>query len=167
MKAPNPKLLAAAVPLAVSLLVGVEGYSATPYRDIVGVLTNCYGNTHDVRAGVVSTKAECQTKLAKEVTRIATSVATDDANHADRMSSGNLAAVTSWRYNVGDRAYETSTLRKDMFKGDYVSMCYELPRWNKVSIAGALVPSPGLDNRRAKELKLCLSPSPGFGSLLE
>lgn len=157
LKPPNPKLLAAAIPLAVTLLMGVEGLSTTTYSDIAGVLTDCYGNTKDVVAGHRSTKAECQTKLAVETGRIAKMIATDDANHANRMTPGNLVGMTSWTYNVGDGAYRGSTARKNMLAGNYTAMCQNLAAWKYVTIAGVKVVSPGLQNRRDKEIKACLS----------
>lgn len=147
--------VAAAGALAVSLLIGLEGYPGKPYFDSAGILTDCYGNTHNVRLGVVRSTAECQALLHSEVGRILTKVARNDVK--GEMTVGMLAAVASWMYNVGDGAYATSTLRKRQREGRYIEMCQEMRRWNKITVAGVKVRLPGLDNRREKEVAVCLS----------
>jgi len=145
----------AAAALAASLLVGLEGYGAKPYYDSAGVLTDCFGNTHNVALGKVRTRAECERLLHSEAGRIAVKIAKDAP---DAMTMNALAALVSWAYNVGDGAYMESTLRRRMMAGNFVQMCEEMRRWNKITVKGKKVVLPGLNNRREKEVRLCLTP---------
>ena len=57
-------LLAAMVAVATPIYVGWEGSENKAYRDIVGVLTICSGDTRNVRPGQVATDAECNDRTA-------------------------------------------------------------------------------------------------------
>lgn len=157
MAHPLGKITGAAA-IAAGLLVGLEGYEAKPYLDSAGVLTDCYGNTKNVSRQIIRTKAECQELLQGEAGRIATFIARDDQAHSQRISMNALAAMISWTYNVGDGAYRQSTARKYMLAGNYEAMCREMYRWNKITVAGVKITLPGLNNRRAVEVALCLKP---------
>jgi GH24 family phage-related lysozyme (muramidase) len=63
-----------------------------------------------------------------------------------------IAAITSFAYNVGLRAMEGSTLRQRINAGEPAAqvVAEELPRWNK----GDKGPLPGLVRRRAAEVAL-------------
>lgn len=151
------KKIGKAMPLILATLVGLEGYASKPYYDSAGVLTDCFGNTHNVAKGKVRSKLECRALLKTKAFKVAKRIATDDWKHSNAITMGELAAVTSWAYNVGLGAYSNSTLRKYLLKGQYTAMCHEIPRWKYITVAGAKVVLPGLVNRRAKELKICLS----------
>lgn len=60
----------------------------------------------------------------------------------------------SFTFNVGEHAFETSTLLKRLNAGDFAGVPEELARWNKVTINGRKVVSNGLTRRRAREAKL-------------
>lgn len=146
--------LAGAVSLAVGLLVGLEGrHPDGVYVDIAGVLTDCYGNTKNVRRGWIRSEAECKALLEGEAERIGTYI------HADVPSipKGVLAATISWAYNVGDGAYRSSTLREKLRVGDWWGACDQLNRWVYITDPKTKrkVVAKGLVNRRTQEYAVC------------
>lgn len=120
-----------------------------PYRDVVGIWTDCFGRTQGVKPGVAPGRAKCETYLAQDIKR-----------HADGMMACvfvdvpvvSLSALISFGFNVGVRAFCGSTLARKLNAGDLEAACNELPKWNK---AGGVVWN-GLVNRRAAERALCL-----------
>lgn len=147
-------VVSVAIGLSVGLVASLEGYSPTPYRDVAGILTECYGNTHGVKLGTVKTQEECQAILETEIGRIAQVLIKDQPNH----NPNTLASGISFVYNVGDGAYRKSTYRKKLLDGDFEGACYELNKWVYITSKGVKVESRGLKNRRAKEVELCLTP---------
>lgn len=148
--------LAGAVALAVALLVPLEGrHKDGVYTDIAGVLTDCYGNTKNVKRGWIRSEEECKALLNGEAHRIGTFVLKD----ASKAPVGVLAAVISFTYNVGDHGYRTSTLRKHLLKGDWLAACKQLHRWVYItdSKTKIKVVAQGLKNRRDVEYKTCVN----------
>ena len=135
--------------LAAALVAYWEGYRPEPYRDIVGVLTVCYGHTGGIENRRY-TKAECEAFLREDLA---------EANaHVRRcigrpMPESVEAALTSATYNVGPRIVCGSRLQKKAQAGDWKGACAELSRW--VYAGGQRV--RGLVNRRAAERALCES----------
>lgn len=150
----NKALAAAGAGVAASLLIGLEGYTGGPYLDSAGVLTDCYGNTKDVRRGVIRSQEQCRALLDGEAIRIANHVLTLTKMP---VSTATLASYISFTYNVGDGAFRGSTLLKLHNQGRYREACEQMRRWVYVTIARAKVPLPGLVKRRNKEVALCLS----------
>lgn len=144
----------AASALAASALVGLEGYTGGPYLDSAGVLTDCYGNTKNVRRDLVRTQAQCQALLDGEALRIGNHILTLTTKP---VSTQTLASYISFTYNVGDHAFRTSTLLKLHNQGRFREACEQMRRWVYVTVAGVKVKLRGLQNRREKEVALCLS----------
>lgn len=148
--------LAGAVTLAVGLLVGLEGlHPDGVYVDIAGVLTDCYGNTKNVKRGWIRSEAECKALLEGEAERIGTYIIKDVPNIPESV----LAATISWAYNVGDGAYRSSTLRKRLHAGDWWAACDQMNRWVYITDPKTKrkVVSKGLVNRRTQEYAVCTS----------
>ena len=146
------KVIVGAVAAAVPLIAMWEGYSPRPYVDVVGVLTDCYGNTKQVSRDRIRTKEECEALLNNEVGRIATNLHKEGLYTDPR----TLAAITSFTYNVGDHAYRNSTLRKRFQAGLQSEGCAQLNRWVYGGPAGNKRVIRGLVNRRSAEYKLCM-----------
>lgn len=135
--------------LAGGLIAPWEGLSLFAYKDIVGVWTQCYGNTYGVDRNNPKTEEQCASELAHEIKK-----------HNEEMralvkvplTDYQEAAFTSFVYNVGVTAFAKSTMLKLLNQGKYDEACYELLRWNK---AGGK-PVKGLTNRRKAELEVCL-----------
>lgn len=153
MNATKKTLLTSAVLLSVGLLVELEGYVNKPYRDIAGILTECYGNTHGVDVNKPKTKEQCVELLDNESSRIGLMMLKDYDGH----TVSTLASGISFVYNVGDGAYRNSTYRKRLKEGKLVEACNEMNKWVYITSNGKKVLANGLVNRRAKEVELCLS----------
>ena len=140
--------LAGAVSLAVGLLVGLEGrHPDGVYVDIAGVLTDCYGNTKNVKRGWVRSEAECKALLEGEAERIGTYIQADVPDIPESV----LAATISWAYNVGEGNVAASTLAKRFQKGeaDYGRIIREeFPKWRSKGLTA---------KRRAAEIRLAES----------
>ncbi|WP_241172778.1 lysozyme [Serratia marcescens] len=147
------KLLAAAgggaMAIAAVLIPSLEGLEYKPYRDVAGVLTVCYGHTGaDIIPGKAYTEAECKAMLDKDLVPFARSV---ERSVKVPASEYQKAALISFSYNVGIKAFESSTLLKKLNAGDSSGACDEMKRWNK---AGGKV-WKGLVNRREVEREIC------------
>lgn len=142
-------LVAAAIAGSVALIAPWEGRELAPYRDIVGVWTVCYGSTNAPMRRY--TPAECDEMLATEAGEYLMGVA--ECIHAP-VTTDQLAAITSWTYNVGVAAACRSTLIRKLNAGaPATEWCRELLRWNKAG--GREV--RGLTNRRKAEYEVCVS----------
>lgn len=142
--------LSSALVLAGGALVAPwEGKENVAYKDVVGVWTQCYGDTHDVNRTRAKTDEECADSLAKQLVK-----------HNEEMKRYVLvpmtdyqeAAFTSLVYNIGVGNWKNSTALKLLNRGLYKEACQQLPRWNK---AGGKV-YRGLTNRRLSEMEVCL-----------
>lgn len=122
----------------------------TAYRDIVGVWTNCSGNTINVDPNRRMTEQECRQLLQNDVARRFVEL---QKCIAPPLTVNQYAAVLSWSYNVGTRAACGSSLVRKINAGQSPEQwCPELLRWNR---AGGRVVK-GLTNRRQAEMQLCL-----------
>jgi lysozyme len=142
-----------AVALAVSIAAPAEGYVSYVYRDPVGVLTFCYGETQNANGlqGKHFSQQECKALLERRMA------------HYDQ---GNAACVPKWEslpvevkgafdsfsYNLGNATFCKSTARKLLLAGDIRGACHEMGKFIK---AGGRV-LPGLVKRRATEQMMCL-----------
>ena len=91
-----------------------EGLHLKAYRDIVGVLTVCYGETKGVRAGDSYTKAECDAMLARELIsyRAGLHRYLSPETLASRLPVHRDTAFVSLAYNVGIAGAGRSTAVK-------------------------------------------------------
>jgi len=140
---------AALTAMAVSFIMPWEGRELRAYYDIVGVLTICDGDTHNVSPGQVATPAECDSRLATHLREFEAGL---DRCLVAPVPGQVKVAFLSWAYNVGVGAACGSTLVRKANAGDIVGACNELPKWNR---AGGKVVR-GLTNRRLAERELCL-----------
>ena len=133
-----------------------EGLVLGTYVDPVGIVTSCYGNTgrdsqgNILRLGVKYSEEECLTQLADDLVEFNTAV---KKSVKVIISDEELAAYTSFAYNVGMGNFRSSTLLKKLNADDREGACNELPKW-KYSKGKEL---KGLVVRREKEKELCLS----------
>jgi len=117
-------------------------------------------------------KAECEsqhrvTREAKEVLVITTMTADllllEDARQVSLflgsvtqtpLNQNQFDALCSLVFNIGQANYATSTLKKDIAKGDFKHAASEFDRWIYRTVKGKKVRTQGLVNRRADERKL-------------
>ncbi|UNE55084.1 lysozyme [Bartonella machadoae] len=129
-----------------------EGLRLDAYLDKACVWTIGYGHTSKagepfVKKGMSITQEQAEEILCEDLKQFEKAVA-----KAVKVSltDEQFAALVSFCYNVGTRAFYNSTLLKRLNQGDYASVPFELQKWNK---AGGKV-LKGLANRRAAEAGL-------------
>ncbi len=154
MPAPSPKTLAvgatAALAIAGALIGKWEGVRYTPYRDLGGVWTVCYGHTGaDVVQGREYTQDECDRFLAADMAVARAAVKRCLPMPLLPQIEG---ALTSAVYNAGPKVVCGSTLQKMGQLNDWPGACNQLARWKYI---GRTV-SQGLENRRMDEAAVCL-----------
>lgn len=156
MTSPRAKRVGLAVALASVIAVPAEGLRQFAYYDPPGILTVCYGSTTNVVKGKKYSLDECKARLDADMLAAVEAV--------DRCVPGLpvnvLAAFGDAAYNIGPKIAcntSASTAARMLKAGQLQGACNQLPRWDKASIAGVMMPLPGLTKRRAAERELCLS----------
>ncbi|MFT3965597.1 MAG: lysozyme [Sphingobium sp.] len=141
--------LAAALSIATPEIMRWEGKRNDPYRDIVGVMTVCYGETQAPMRRY--SDAECSAMLARRVERdFARPILACIPGFAARPHA--FAAAISLSYNIGTSGFCRSTAAARFKKGDWRGGCEAMLAWNRAG--GKVV--PGLVRRREAERRLCL-----------
>lgn len=138
--------------IAVSGAYLVEPWESTQnhaYKDMVGVVTICMGETKGVKMGDYRTDKECEESLVKELTAYNKAM----RKHVKvELKPYEEVAYTSFVWNLGETNFKNSTLLKKLNQGDHEGACNELLKWNQ---AGGKVVK-GLTNRRIQENRVCL-----------
>lgn len=147
---------AGAIAIAASLIMGptgndgLEGVRYTPYLDVVGVPTVCWGHTGpDVKMGKRYSKQECENLLETDLQYVARQI--DPFIRSD-IPEAMRGALYSFTYNVGVSAFRGSTLLRMLNKGDSAGACDQLRRW---TYAGGKQ-WKGLVTRREIEREVCM-----------
>jgi GH24 family phage-related lysozyme (muramidase) len=147
---------------AIKIIKEWEGLRLSAYKDAGGVPTIGFGTTRyadgPVRMGDTITASEAETLLRRDVVELYGPGIQHLIPSSKHWSANRMAAMTSFVYNVGLGALETSTMRKRMNSGEGADVVFssEAPRWNKVD--GMVL--EGLSRRRAAEVKLFTGGSP-------
>lgn len=144
--------VAAVLALAAPLIAKWEGVRYTPYQDVVGVWTVCYGHTGaDIVPGKRYTLAECNALLDEDMaeanTYVRKCIGVPMLRHVE-------AALTSLVFNVGPKGVCGSTIQRKALANDWPGACAGLDAWK---YAGGRV-FRGLVLRRADERRLCEGP---------
>ena len=129
------------------------------YQDSAGIWTIGWGSTmyktgKRVGPGEKITQQEADDLLVWEVGN-KTAVINGLVHN---LNQNQFDALTSFTYNVGVGALESSTLLKVIKKNPsdpYIRDCFCM--WNKITIGGKKVVSPGLTARRKREADLYFS----------
>lgn len=163
----------AAAAILVATVLLWEGTEYVPYRDVIGVMTVCTGDTYDVTPGKVYTKAECEARLERQLIAHAKPVLKCTPSLKDKPNA--LAASISLAYNVGvgrwigieaERKLPKRDAALDGWRGGYcgstaavrfradklASGCDAFLAWNKAGKREIR----GLTNRRKAERLICL-----------
>ncbi len=141
---------AGAIAIATTLIPSLEGVEYTPYKDVAGIWTVCYGHTGiDIMLGKTYTELECRALLDKD---LRTTAAQIDPYIKKPIPDETRAAIYSFAYNVGAGNFKTSTLLQRINQGDTAGACDQLRRW--VYAGGKKW--KGLMNRREIEREVCL-----------
>jgi lysozyme len=140
-------MMGQALELALRLIRTFEGCRLRAYRDVVGILTICWGSTRGVKEGEVRTQTQCDMLLASEAGGFMLKVLQLCPELAPYPA--RLAAVTSFAYNLGLGSLSASTLRRKIRRLDWDGAAAEFPKWR---FAGGRA-IRGLVIRRALERK--------------
>jgi lysozyme len=128
-----------------------EGKANVPYRDIVGVLTVCHGETKGVERRRYS-DAECGDMLSSSMLDhwdgIAKCSVIESRPPRERVAHLSLA------YNIGVGAWCRSSIPARLERNDGTA-CAVISQFNKARVAGVLVEVRGLTNRRESERAIC------------
>lgn len=137
--------------LATPFIAKWEGVRLEAYRDIVGVPTICFGDTHGVQLGDVASMSDCVDRLERDVRAFYVEIRPCMTN--PNIPAGVQASMLELAYNVGAPSVCRSTMMRLANAGRYRAACDELRRW--VIAGGQRV--RGLANRRADSKQaLCL-----------
>lgn len=130
-----------------------EGLELKPYRDIVGVLTWCYGETNGTPKASY-TKAECDEMLKKQLRNYHRALLPyfSEDTLRNRLSAHRHAAFDDLGYNCGVAGIGRSTAMKRLNAGDIKGACVALTWWNKAG--GRTI--RGLTNRRTEDYGYCM-----------
>lgn len=125
-----------------------EGLRLKAYQDGAGVWTIGYGHTATAREGMEIGPSE-----AERLLRLDLREAEDVVNRRVEvdLKQNQFDALVSLVYNIGGGAFSNSALLRLLNSGDYVGAAEQLPRWNKITVAGKKVADRGLTKRRARE----------------
>lgn len=148
----RPRTAVASLVISASLLIGIaahEGYVGNTYLDAVGIPTIGFGETKGVKPNQKTDPVRALIQLDKSINEHAAGMS---ECIKVPISQQEYDAYISFTYNVGVRAFCTSTLNKKLNAMDYAGACKELLKWDK---AGGKV-LPGLTKRRQEEYKTCI-----------
>jgi len=125
-----------------------EGLRTTPYKDVRGVATTCFGHTGSVENRKY-TYDECLDLMIKDLSQ-----ADKDVSSVIRVPLNiyQRAALIDFDYNLGVNKLRQSTIAKLFNEGRYTEGCNKLVDWvyaGKQKLAG-------LEKRRNLELQWCL-----------
>lgn len=129
-----------------------EGFAARPYKDIVGKVTWCYGETQGAPQPLY-TQAECQALLVGRLPDYYEPIKACWGEASDRLLGDNQrVAFLSSAYNFGVGAFCKSSMVRLLREGNVRAACEALMLYTR---AGGKV-IKGLVNRRSAERALCL-----------
>lgn len=144
---------ATAIALAVTIAAPAEGYVPYVYRDPVGVLTYCYGETTGIKdaKGKRFSEQQCRDLLTRRMAHYDQGNAACTANWLS-LPVEVRGAFNSFSYNLGNAAYCKSTAAKLLRAGKVRDACHQMGRF--IRAGGKIL--KGLVTRRAVEQTMCL-----------
>ncbi len=142
-----------AIVISASALVSIasyEGYREYAYTPVAGdVNTIGFGSTEGVKSGDKTTPTDALVRalndLEKFDSKLKTCVKVPLHQH-------EYDAYLSLSYNIGNKAFCSSTLVKELNQENYGEACKQILRWDKFKGK----PLPGLTKRRNAEYKTCI-----------
>jgi lysozyme len=133
-------------PQGIAAIKRFEGCVPHTYLDSGGVKTIGYGHTGpEVTDGLEWTQQQCDQQLAKDLGRFERCV---EEAIAQPLSQGQFDALVSLAFNIGEKAFRTSTLARLFNAGATYEAGLQFVRWHKDNGQ----PNRVLLERRAAEL---------------
>lgn len=144
-----------AIEILMSLVKSFEGCRLKSYLCPAGVWTIGYGSTKGVKKGDTISQLHANELLYKECQQ-RLGAALKASPKLLQARSGQQAAIADFIFNCGIGNYNSSTLKKDIDRGDFESAARSILRWNKARnpTTGVLEVLPGLTKRRKAEADL-------------
>ncbi|PDT23902.1 lysozyme [Rhizobium hidalgonense] len=136
---------------AIACVSTFEGLRTVAFRDPVGIPTICFGETRGVKMGDTATMDECKAVLGDALVEFEGNMRACLTN-PDKIPDKPYVSFLSLSYNIGSRAFCSSTVARKANAGDLVGACNAILAWNK---AGGRVIN-GLTLRRQDERRMCL-----------
>jgi len=132
------------------LIKKYEGLKLTSYLCPAGVPTIGWGHTYGVKLNRTISVAEAEVLLDHDYQQ-----AEDDVNSLVKVpiTENELAALTSFVFNLGATALSTSTLLRKLNHSDYKGAAAEFDKW----VYSGSKKLNGLIKRRAEEKELFLT----------
>ena len=152
------KLIESSLAKTVTLVKELEGFRSYAYIDTDGTAVIGYGmsiiNGRRVKLGDLISQVQAEIALKAALQEIQQQILTASTVELD---DNQLAALTSFAFNVGVEPLFQSTLFKKLNAGDFLGAAHEFPRWDKANMGRRLVPLAGLTKRRQTEKSLFLT----------
>lgn len=149
----SPRTNVAALVLSASAIIGIvvhEGYSDNAYIPVAGdVPTIGFGTTTGVKLGDKITPIKALERALTDVNAFEAALKTCVKVPLHQYE---YDAYISLSYNIGSKAFCSSTLVKLLNEGNYEEACKQILRWDK--FRGK--PLKGLAIRRQSEYKQCI-----------
>ena len=149
---PNIKKIAInhdAKQIAIKLIKECEGCKLNAYKDSVGIWTIGYGHIQGVKEGMKITQEQAEEYFKSDIMDYLLPVQKEVGNICN---ANQIAALTSFAFNLGNAALKSSTLLKVIKKNpkDFIGIRSEFLKW----IYAKKKPLKGLKTRRGKEADL-------------
>lgn len=143
-------------PALIDYLERREEFSAVPYLDDADIWTIGYGHVirpHEIKTLTLVTEEEGEQLMLADVAPMALYLDSIQANFKTPLSQHQFDAIVSLIFNIGLRAFETSTILKRLREGDFAAAAAQFDAWIKITKKGRdgvkrKVTSRGLVNRR-------------------
>jgi lysozyme len=150
---PKAPAIIAACALCAALTASYEGLRTKPYRDPIGKMTVCYGETE--REMRVYTKQECADLLKqRQQSNYAPAILKCVPAFIDERRRNAFAASIDAAYNAGIAAFCRSRMAASFNAGQWKQGCEGFRGWYVLAAGKKL---PGLVKRREAERALCLA----------
>lgn len=148
------KIVGTGIGFCLIVIAGWEALRTEAYRDIGGVPTICYGETHGVQIGDVATPDQCRSMLSKRVQEYWDAV---DRIVTAPMRPREHVAFTDLAYRIGVSAFAGSTLVRYANSGNMPAACLQIRKWvyDRQSRYHP-DPVPGLVKRAEFDFQVCI-----------
>lgn len=139
------------LPEGVTLIKDSEGLRRVAYRDTGGIWTIGYGHTGpDVKPDLMISMTQAEALFVKDLKAHADGV----LKLVKTATAPQLAALSSFAFNLGLGKLAKSTLLKKHNAGDHAGATAEFGKWVYGTVNGKKKRLPGLVIRRAREAAL-------------
>ena len=112
----------------IDLIKTFEGCKLFAYRDSVGIATIGYGHTKDVKMGMSITQKQAEEFLKSDIKPVERILNGMGINY----TQGQFDALTSWIFNLGQGAFKSSTMYKNIeARANDVEITDQMVKWIK------------------------------------